>query len=383
MASLKSAKRWFWWHKWTSLVCTIFLLMLCLTGLPLIFHEEIEHLAEDGHDRDIPVQTQKASLDQLIRHAKELEPAKVTRYLFWDDGHPDIVFLSLSDSLSAPPDNYKTLEMDAYSGQLVQHHNDQQGFMYFMLRLHTDMFMGIGGKLFLGLMGITFVISIISGTVLYGSIMKKFDFGMIRRDKSARLKWLDMHNLLGIVALFWTAAVGVTGTILASGDIVVALWQQGQLSEMTAPYKDLPPLAADSLSSLDSAAQLALTEAPDMKLRTVAMPGTMFSSQHHYAVFLTGNTPLTSKLLMPALVDASTGVLTEMRAMPWYVDALFLSGPLHFGDYGGLPMKVIWALLDVITIVILISGLYLWVARLKSSREQLSRLEETKLNVQS
>lgn len=255
--------------------------------------------------------------------------------------------------------------------------------MYFMLRLHTDMFMGIGGKLFLGLMGITFVISIISGTVLYGSIMKKFDFGMIRRDKSARLKWLDMHNLLGIVALFWTAAVGVTGTILASGDIVVALWQQGQLSEMTAPYKDLPPLAANSLSSLDSAAQLALTEAPDMKLRTVAMPGTMFSSQHHYAVFLTGNTPLTSKLLMPALVDASTGVLTEMRAMPWYVDALFLSGPLHFGDYGGLPMKVIWALLDVITIVILISGLYLWVARLKSSREQLSRLEETKLNVQS
>ena len=29
-------------HKWTSLVCTAFLLMLCLTGLPLIFHDEID-----------------------------------------------------------------------------------------------------------------------------------------------------------------------------------------------------------------------------------------------------------------------------------------------------------------------------------------------------
>ena len=42
-----STKAWWLIHKWTSLVCTIFLLLLCLTGLPLIFHEEIEHLTSD------------------------------------------------------------------------------------------------------------------------------------------------------------------------------------------------------------------------------------------------------------------------------------------------------------------------------------------------
>jgi uncharacterized iron-regulated membrane protein len=46
--------------------------------------------------------------------------------------------------------------------------------------------------------------------------------------------------------------------------------------------------------------------------------------------------------------------------MPWYATALFMSQPLHFGDYGGLPLKIIWALLDIATIVVLISGLYLW-----------------------
>ena len=39
--------------------------------------------------------------------------------------------------------------------------------------------------------------------------------------------------------------------------------------------------------------------------------------------------------------------------------------PLHFGDYGGLPLKVIWAALDMLTIVVLGSGLYLWWIRRK------------------
>ncbi len=42
---------------------------------------------------------------------------------------------------------------------------------------------------------------------------------------------------------------------------------------------------------------------------------------------------------------------------------LSLSQPLHFGDYGGLGLKILWAVLDLITIIILGSGLYLWVAR--------------------
>ncbi|MDI9727804.1 PepSY-associated TM helix domain-containing protein [Stutzerimonas stutzeri] len=45
------------------------------------------------------------------------------------------------------------------------------------------------------------------------------------------------------------------------------------------------------------------------------------------------------------------------------VTALQLSEPLHFGDYGGLPLKVLWALLDILTIVVLGSGLYLWLKR--------------------
>jgi uncharacterized iron-regulated membrane protein len=87
-------------------------------------------------------------------------------------------------------------------------------------------------------------------------------------------------------------------------------------------------------------------------------------------------TPLTSRLLRPALIDAETGELTDSRDMPWYVTALLISQPLHFGDYGGMPMKIVWAVLDVITIVVLASGLYLWLSRRKKPiEERLAELE--------
>jgi len=120
-----------------------------------------------------------------------------------------------------------------------------------------------------------------------------------------------------------------------------------------------PGLGVGSVAELIAAAK-ALE--PDMSLGFVAFPGTAFSSPYHYAIFMRGNTPLTSRLFKPVLVDAATARITDSRALPWYVTALLVSQPLHFGDYGGMPLKIVWALLDVITIVVLGSGLYLWLA---------------------
>jgi uncharacterized iron-regulated membrane protein len=62
------------------------------------------------------------------------------------------------------------------------------------------------------------------------------------------------------------------------------------------------------------------------------------------------------------------------------VKTLFVSQPLHFGDYGGLPLKIVWALLDILSIVILGSGVYLWVkkyVRRKDAQEILDYAERT------
>jgi len=56
-AATRSLRRWGLVHKWTSLICTLFLLMLCITGLPLIFRDEIDDLFKsEASARDDPCQ---------------------------------------------------------------------------------------------------------------------------------------------------------------------------------------------------------------------------------------------------------------------------------------------------------------------------------------
>lgn len=74
------------------------------------------------------------------------------------------------------------------------------------------------------------------------------------------------------------------------------------------------------------------------------------SSPHRYGVFLRGDAPLTSRLFEPVPVDAQTAVVTDSRDLPWYPTILLVSQPLHFGNYGGMPLRIIWAALDVATL---------------------------------
>ncbi|MGE3849937.1 MAG: PepSY-associated TM helix domain-containing protein, partial [Gammaproteobacteria bacterium] len=186
-------------------------------------------------------------------------------------------------------------------------------------------------------------------------------FGTLRLHKSSRTRWLDYHNLLGIVTVAWVLVVGLTGVVNTLAQPIIELWKQTELADLTAPYAGQPPPA--TRSSLDSAVAAAQAAAPRMRLQFVAFPGSAFSTPRHYAVFLHGDTPLTAHLYTPALIDAGTGAFVGLRDMPWYAKALALSQPLHFGNYDGLALKLLWAAFTFVTMVVLASGLYLWVAR--------------------
>lgn len=370
-----SIRKWYLIHKWTSLVSTAFLLMLCITGLPLIFHEEIEHLVGVVEAPPMPKGTPDISLDKVAEAARNQRPQDVIRFMFWEqDEHPNVTLVSMAKTMDAAPDDSNIVLIDTRTAQVLDAPPPERGFMYVMLKLHVDMFAGMPGMLFLGFMGLLFVAAIVSGVVLYHPFMRRLAFGTIRREKQVRLKWLDIHNLLGVATLVWALVVGITGTINTLSQIVIFVWQSDQMAEMIAPYKGLPP--PTQLGSLQDSIDAAKKAVPDMHVSFVAFPSSMFSSPHHYTVFLKGNTPLTSRLLRPALIDAQTAKLTDTREMPWYVKTLLLSQPLHFGDYGGLPLKVLWTLLDLVTIVVLVSGLYLWIKRRQHTEQRISELEQ-------
>lgn len=363
-------RRWSAVHTWTSLISTLFLLLLALTGLPLIFHHELEHLLGEAPElREMAADAPRLDLQQLVEAAERHRPGEVVQYLGWEADEPNGVVAIMAATAGTEPNSSHTFMLDARSGEAVEMPAANGGFMMLMLRLHVDMFAGLPGKLLLAFMGLLFVMAIISGVVLYAPFMRRMKFAEVRQHKSTRLRWLDLHNLIGIVTLAWALTVGVTGVISACADLLISAWRTDTLAAMVEPYRDAPPLTerAPATQLLD----IAQAAAPGMQADFIAMPGTRFSSEHHYSVFMVGSSHLTSHLWTPVLIDAKTLEVTAVASRPWYMDALAMSQPLHFGDYGGRPMQILWAVLDVLTIIVLGSGLYLWWVRRRTPRASL------------
>ena len=370
----RSLRAWIWAHKWSSLVCTVFMLLLCLTGLPLIFAHEIAHLT--GKSVELPASgappEARASLDAVVAAGHARLPERVVQFASPDEEDPRLWYITLTPS-PEPTTDFRSIAVDGRTAEVLAEPRFDEGFMHWMARLHIDLFAGLPGKLLLGLMGLLLLVAIVTGVVLYAPFMRKLGFGEVRRDRSTRVRWLDLHNLLGIVTLVWALVVGATGVINTWADLLVKYWQYSQLSSLLAPYQGLPLVSATERAPLQRGLEVALAGHPEKQVAFIAFPGTAFSSPHHVTFFLRGNTPLAAKLLQPVLVDAKTATVTAAPALPWYLTALLVLQPLHFGDYGGLPLKVIWAVLDLMAIVVLSSGLYLWWARRRVPAPTLAR----------
>lgn len=363
MLSARAVRTWSWLHTWSSLACTAFMLMLCLTGLPLIFEHEIDEVSGTGVEApELPRDAPRVGLDHVLEVARREHPQRVVQFVSQEPDSTAVWYVTMAPT-PAPTDDFQQVAVDARSGAVLPRPPLHEGFMWVMEELHVELFAGQAGKLFLGVMGLLLLVSIASGVVLYGPFMRKLGFGEVRRGRSSRVRWLDLHNLLGIVTVAWLVVVGATGVLNTWAELLQQRWQTTELARLLGPYREQAVIPEQERAPAQAALDAALARAPGTKVAFIAFPGTSFSSPRHLAFYLSGDAPLTSRLPQPVLVDAATARVTAAARLPWYLIALQVSRPLHFGDYGGLPMKILWAALDLVSIVVLASGLYLWAVR--------------------
>jgi uncharacterized iron-regulated membrane protein len=361
--SPRTVRTWSAVHKWSSLVCTAFMLLLCVTGLPLIFHDEIgDYVGTKVTPPPMPGVTQRISLDQALAVARTRHPDRVVQFAAQDEDSDAAWFVTMTPT-PAPTADFRQVVVDARTGAVLPSARIDEGFLWLMERLHVDLFAGLAGKLFLGAMGLLLLVAIVSGVVLYAPFMRKLPFGAVRSDRSRRVLWLDLHNLLGIATVLWALVVGATGAVNTLTDLAQDHWREKDLQPLLARYEGQQLVPAAQWAPVQRALEAARAHAPGTGVAFIAFPGTAFSTPHHFGFYLHGATPFTARLHDVVLVDARTAQVTAMPQRPWYLSALQLSQPLHFGDYAGLPMKILWTLLDLVTIVVLASGLYLWLRR--------------------
>ena len=288
-----TVRTWAFVHKWSSVICTAFLLMLCVTGLPLIFHEEIDHAT--GARVELPALpgAPLLSLDTMLARALATRPGEVPLYMSFDTDRPVVnVTTGARPNVDAPAMHF--LSLDHRTGAILPA-EPPGGILEFLLRLHTDMFLGLGGMLFLGAMGLLFFIAIVSGVVLYAPLMARRRFGDVRHDRNARIRWLDLHNLLGIVTLMWASVVGLTGVINTLVTPATDYWKNAELAQMTRTAA-AGPATGKVTTSVQAALDNAIAAAPGMRPQFIAFPGVAYSSDRHLAVFLQGRTLATQRL---------------------------------------------------------------------------------------
>lgn len=339
----------------------LFMLLLAITGLPLIFHEEIAELTEE---RFVPPnlihQAPAAPVDDVLRAAQASRPGDHVLFVTWRDEQPGVVVVTMSPTPKPMRAQFYRLVMDAHTKAVLGEERPQRGVMDIILLLHKNLLLDLPGELFLGAMGLLLVASIVSGVVVYAPFMRRLDFGTVRQ-RSRRLKWLDLHNLFGIVTTVWLFVVGGTGAINTLAMPMYDYWRGQVLPPLLAAHRGEPVAQA---SSLDQAVARVRAALPDGQLTSITMPtAENFGSPRHLVVWMKGDSALTALIATPTLVDVDQTVAVLVPQMPWYLTLLQMSRPLHFGDYGGLPLKIVWALLDLVCIVVLITGLYLWIAK--------------------
>jgi uncharacterized iron-regulated membrane protein len=262
-------------------------------------------------------------------------------------------------------DRARFLFFNLATGRLLGDENPAETFTGFLLELHAEWFLGPIGRLVGASIGLLVVLSLLSSLAIYAPYMKKLAFGTIRRARGARLTQLDLHNLVGAVVIGWALTVSVTGFLIGFSNIAIAAWQLTDLAQVRREFAGAPPVDVRRPPvNAERAIEAALAQAPSgWGVSSVIFPGTDFTTPSHYGVLTMGSTGLEARLVKATLVDAHTGAVTRQLELPSYLQAIFVAEPLHFGDYGGLALKLLWSLCNLLTLFIVGNGAWLFFDR--------------------
>lgn len=181
----RTLRRWFVVHKWTSLVCTLFLLIVCVTGLPLLFSEQIWDTLVGDDDPPyevLPPGTPNASLDVIVEKARALYPGQIITNVSPDDDEP-AVLVSMAPSWQALKDdeNYPDrhsghwIKFDARTAKVLEQSRPADAPKE--PRTWTGIIMGICNRLHTSLFAYLLVPQ---GSTLFGTYNSSVSFGQQR-----------------------------------------------------------------------------------------------------------------------------------------------------------------------------------------------------------
>jgi uncharacterized iron-regulated membrane protein len=194
-----------WLHTWSGLVVGWVLYMMFLTGTASFFQDEISVWMRPELGRYAEPAT---AIERAAQRLQELAPNAAT----WTITPPDqrdpstqISWRAAEGEPAASP-----LLLDSRTGEPVAVRDTRGGDFFYRLHYRFEI-PGRNGWWFSGAAAMIMLIGILSGVIIHKRIFK--DFFTFRPRSSAQRSWLDVHNVLAVIALPFHIVITYTGLV--------------------------------------------------------------------------------------------------------------------------------------------------------------------------
>jgi uncharacterized iron-regulated membrane protein len=377
-------------HSWVGLITGILLFIIAFSGAVAVFTlPELKIWAND--EIRAPIQSNSQGLEQLIDdYSNRVGPeyleeihirlpssriSHASRVIFeghfenekGKEEHKGIVYEFHPETL----EELTKTDMGTFFEQ------DKLDMSSFLAHFHADLHLGSPlGLILTGLLGLTLMVSIVTGLFIHRKILPQLFTFRIRKTFSLMLT--DGHKVMSVWAVLFHSTIAFTGAFLGLATVILVpaaayVSFNGDQEKLLDTFTVVKPAIISHVeqpTQLSNILEHVEENRPDLTFRDVTIMG--YGDQNALVyVYGTGGEQMGGEFLS---YKGATGEYIKSQARfgrlegftGKILDAMF---PLHYGNFGGVLVKIIWCILGMITALLPISGLMLWIERGLNSQQ--------------
>jgi len=347
----------FYIHSVAGLVSGIFILLMSLSGAVLIFHDDIDLVQLPAV---IEAGNKIASVDDYYSSVQKQYPdAQISNCILPSASDKPVSFFIYDSSYK---NGTKALEVFLHpqTATVLNTRSAGAGFISWLSKFHNSFHLGKTGEWLLGFFALIFLVSIVTGIILF----RKNILAVLIFRKSV-YKRSNLHQLIAVYALLFNLMIAVTG-----------FWMQRYVFkkefytsyDYTAVLKVSPALPF----SFDSAYNEIKEQQPDFTARVIYFAQ---SNKGKTAVYgsRSRNAYIHSKKFADVIFLDSTGVVLKTRFIN-EIDVAdrydIINSQLHMGKFGGAGIKISYFVFGLTGALLSITGFLIWWRRTKGNRRK-------------
>ncbi|MGC4100122.1 PepSY-associated TM helix domain-containing protein [Ferruginibacter sp.] len=348
-------------HSILGLFIGIFILALSVSGALLVFHEEIDALQRPVIG---PTKTPKAMLtvDSCYRIVQTAYPHASISSCSMAKNDREAFAFTIYDSSYKNGDKGLQVFLHPTTGNILQTRGGSEdmrhNFMSWLAAFHSSFHAGKTGEWLLGFFAVIFVLSLVTGIILYRkNIVATILF------KKTVWKKNNLHQLIGTWALLFNLMIGVTG-----------FWMQRYVfkKDFYKSYDWVNTIKASPnlFYNFDSAYNQIEKKYPAFTGYVIYFTQSKKGKTAIYGSNST-NAFIHSKKFADVVFLDSTGATAKTR----FINEIsaddrydIINSQLHMARYGGAPIKIIYSCFGISSAILSITGFLLWRRRKRNSR---------------